>query len=420
MRPARSDRIVWLLAGALALRVALLGSAASHPERLLTEEDSVEYERIARNLADRHGFSQAAHAPYDADLRRTPVYPAMLAVVFLAPGAGVRAAALAGIALSTLTVLAAFRAGALLAGPRAARWAGVFLAADLTSAAYSTQVLTEPLFTLLLVLSFLPLLARRQSATAAAATAGMLSGLAALCRPIAILSFAALAPSCLLRATSGQTTSARQAVRLLLIAAAMTGLIVGAWMVRNYRAAGTATVSSVVATNMYFHRAAYIQAYLQHRPVEDLRDEWAREFQQRSSAWTEAERVAWMNDHGRDLVLAHPFLYAFVALRGAARMLTPDHIVLSSLLGGEAAPAFRVLHAAAWLQIAIVYVFAVTGVARMWRVSPLRVAVPLAPIAYFLVIGGPEMYPRFRVPLMPFVCVLAGAGLAMDDAGPSA
>src|SRR5260221_826817 len=88
MRPARSDRIVWLLAGALALRLALFGCATSHPERLLTEEDSVEYERIARNLADGHGFSQAAHAPYHADLRRTPVYPAMLAVGFLPPGPG--------------------------------------------------------------------------------------------------------------------------------------------------------------------------------------------------------------------------------------------------------------------------------------------------------------------------------------------
>jgi hypothetical protein len=209
-------------------------------------------------------------------------------------------------------------------------------------------------------------------------------------------------------------------VRLLLVAALAAGVIVGAWMVRNYRAAGTATVSSVVATNMYFHRAAYIEAYRQHRRVEDLRDEWEREFQQRSSAWTEGQRVAWMNGHGRGLVLAHPLVYALVALRGAARMLTPDRIVLSSLLGGEAAPAFRVLHAAAWMQIAIVYVLAVMGVARMWRVSPLRVAVPLAPIAYFLVVGGPEMYPRFRVPLMPFVCVLAGAGMAADDGGRSA
>src|SRR5260221_5679852 len=204
MRPARSDRIVWLLAGALALRLALFGCAASHPERLLTEEDSVAYERIARNLADGHGFSQAAHAPYDADLRRPPVYPAMLAAVFLAPGAGVRAAALAGIALSTLTVLAVFRFGALVAGRGAAEWAGLLLAADLTSAAYSTQVLTEPLFTLLLVLTFLPLLARRQSPPAAAVMAGFLSGLPTPCRPIPILSFPALAPSCLFRAASAR------------------------------------------------------------------------------------------------------------------------------------------------------------------------------------------------------------------------
>src|SRR5260221_12469265 len=99
MRPARSDRVVWLLAGALALRLALFGCATSHPERLLTEEDSAEYERIARNLADGHGFTQAAHAPYQAAPRRAPVYPAMLAARFLGPAAGARAAAPPAIAL---------------------------------------------------------------------------------------------------------------------------------------------------------------------------------------------------------------------------------------------------------------------------------------------------------------------------------
>jgi 4-amino-4-deoxy-L-arabinose transferase-like glycosyltransferase len=413
MADTRSGRVGWLLAAALAARLALAGGAWAHPERFLTEEDSVEYVRLARNLAAGHGFSQSLAAPYEPDVRRTPVFPSVLAAVFAVPGAGTRAAALTGMLLSTLTVLAAFRLGRSLAGAAAGWWAAALLAIDLTSAAYAGQVLTEPLFTLLLVLSFLPLLdaTAGPAATAAAVSAGALSGLAALCRPIAVLAFAALAPACRLRAVTRAS-----AARLFVIAAVMAGALTAGWTLRNYRVSGTATVSSVAATNMYFHRAAYVEAFLQHRRVEDLRDEWQRDFDARSSAWTEAERVRWMNDHGIGLVIRHPFVYAWVALRSAARMLTPDHIVLSSLVGGYGTAAFRVLRGAGWIQLAIVYVLAAAGVARLWRVSPVRAAVLAAPILYFLAIGGPEMYPRFRVPLMPFVCVLAGAGLATERA----
>jgi len=52
----------------------------------------------------------------------------------------------------------------------------------------------------------------------------------------------------------------------------------------------------------------------------------------------------------------------------------------------------------------------------LWRMSPLGASVLAAPIVYFLAIGGPEMYPRFRVPIMPFVCAFAGAGLAVAPA----
>jgi len=397
---------------ALAVRVAIAAGAWAHPERFLAEEDSAEYVRLASNLAAGNGFSQSSAPPYEPDARRTPVYPSVLAaIVMLTPGAGIRAMAIAGIVLSALTVLATFRLAQALAGHAAGWWAAALLAIDLTSAAYAGQLLTEPLFTLLLVLSFLPLAGAAGGTTIAAVSAGTLSGLAALCRPIAILAFAALAPACRRR-----STTFGGAVRLWAIAAVMAGALTTGWMVRNYRTSGTATVSSVAATNMYFHRAAYVEAYLQQRRVEDLRDEWQREFDARSAGWSEAERVRWMNDHGAGVVLGHPFVYAWVALRSAARMLTPDHIVLSSLTGGYGSAAFGVLRVVGWIQLAILYVLAALGAVRLWRMSPIGASVLAAPIVYFLAIGGPEMYPRFRVPIMPFVCAFAGAGLAVAPA----
>src|SRR4029453_9330966 len=101
-----------------------------------------------------------AAAPYEPDVRRTPVYPSVLATIFLLPGAGTRAAAIAGMAISALTVVATLRLGRALAGDAMGWRAAALLAIVLTSAAYAGQILTEPLFTLLLVLAFLPLVDR--------------------------------------------------------------------------------------------------------------------------------------------------------------------------------------------------------------------------------------------------------------------
>ncbi len=413
MPDRRNAPLFWVVAAAIALRVAIAGGAWVHPDRLMTEDDSAEYVRLAHNLAAGHGFSQAAAPPFVPDVRRTPVYPSVLAAVFSLPGGGTRAAGLAGVVIAALTVLATFRFAAGLAGETVAWWAALLLALDLTSASYATQLLTEPLFTLLLVMSLLPLVEAPRStplAPRASLLAGVLSGLAALCRPIGVFAFAALAPACRLR-----SSNAGSAVRLFAIAAIAAAALTAGWTVRNYRVSGTATVSSVAATNMYFHRAVYVEAFLRQRRVEDLRAEWERDFDARAASWSAAERVSWMNEHGRGVVLAHPFVYMWVAMRSVARMLTPDHIVLSSLTGGYDTAAFRLLHAAGWVQLAIVYLLAAAGKLRLWRAAPLRAWIVSLPIAYFVLIGGPEMYPRFRVPIMPFVSVLAACGIAREE-----
>jgi 4-amino-4-deoxy-L-arabinose transferase-like glycosyltransferase len=453
MADSRSARLAWLVAGAMALRLTLAAGAWRHPERLTAEEDSSEYVQLAHNLAAGHGFSQAAAPPYDPDVRRTPVYPAVLAAVFSVPGAGTRAAALAGAIISAITVAATFRVAAALLGETAGWWAALLLALDLTSATYATQLLTEPLFTLLLVLSLLPLaggergrfgraqrkanhrgtetqsnsLSEKQKSSVSlrpsglpslrdplsplsALAAGTLSGLAALCRPIGVFAFLTLAPLCRLRSQ----TVAGAARAMAIVAIAACALTAG-WTLRNYRASGTATVSSVAATNLYFHRAVYVEAFLQDRRVEDLRAEWQREFAARASTWSEAERVRWMNEHGRGAVLAHPFVYAWVSLRSVARMLTPDHIVLSTLTGGDDTTAFHVLRGFGRAQLAVVYLMAAVGKLRLWRTSSIRAWAISLPIAYFVVIGGPEMYPRFRVPIMPFVSMLAASAVARNE-----
>ena len=399
------------MAIALVLRLALFGSAARDPARFQVEEDSAEYVRLGVNLAAGHGFSQSAAPPYRPDVRRTPVYPSLLSLAFLAPRGGLHLAVLTGVAASVLTIAALYRMGVLMFGATAAGYAAMLLALDATSAVYSTQILTESLFVLLLMLSVLPLLDTGLPDRAAGVTAGTLTGLAALCRPVAIGLAVALVPACIRRMPRQPARAARMWIAVLVAAAVLMGI----WTVRNYRVANVGTFTSLSATNMYLHRAAHIEARLSGRPVEDVRDEWVREFDVRAGTWTERERIEWMDRHGRGFVMAHPLTYVVVAIAGIARMLSPEAIVLPRVLNLDTAGVlWRAVYSAEWIQLAIVYALAAYGTIRAGRAAAWGVVVSLAIIGYFVVIGGPEMYPRFRVPLMPFLCLLAGAGLARN------
>ena len=110
--------------------------------------------------------------------------------------------------------------------------------------------------------------------------------------------------------------------------------------------------------------------------------------------------------------LAYPLDYVITCVAGIGRMFSPDHVVIPEMTGlDRGGMAWRALVSIGWAQLAIVYALALVGTAAAWRQSPIAAAVPLALLAYFLAVSGPEMYPRFRVPLMPAVCLLAGAGL---------
>jgi 4-amino-4-deoxy-L-arabinose transferase-like glycosyltransferase len=411
----RPDRVAWsLVVMAIGFRLALFGFCAGDPDRSLLDSDSAEYLRIARNLAEGHGFTQSEGPPYTPDVRRTPVYPTIVAAVSAMPHAGVRAAVIAGILAAAATVIVQIELTRILFGPVAARAAGLLLGLDLTSAAYATQLLTEMVFTLLLTGSLLALVDARRSTGPRAVAAGTLAGLAALCRPIALLFPVVLLPACVWPESGGRsrkTSTIHAAVRFVIVVAIST-VLVSIWAFRNQRVSGATTISSVAATNIYLHRAAYVAARQEHRRVEDVRAEWERELSERSAGWTTEERLDWMQQHGCALILANPLDYVVVFGQGLLRMLRPDADILPRVLGiSTASRAWAVIVTVAWIQLLVVYALAAYGTAIVWRRSRLLAAVPIAVLAYFVLVGGPEMYPRFRVPLMPVICMLAGAAM---------
>lgn len=393
---------------ALAVRAALWLAALPEPSRLLSPPDSAEYVAIAQNIAAGHGFSADPSPPYRPDLRRTPLYPSVLAGLFLLPYGGVRLAALAGVLASAATVAGMCWIASRLFGRGAALVGAVLLAIDVTSVSFSVLILTEAFFTALLVAAVIVLL-KKPMGSAVGARGGLLLGCAALCRPAGVLLAPASLPVC-----AWQRSGRRAVLRDYLWVNAVFALIVLGWMGRNVVVAGIPTLSSIWSVNLYFHRAAAVEARLEGLDVEEVRTRWERQFESMSTHWSEEAKLAWMTQHARDVIAAHPLTYVFITIDGFAHMMRSDTTELCQVLGLQRGSAgFRAASVVASVQLWLMYPAALIGLLAASRDAERRRAalIPLTLIAYFILVSGPEAYARFRVPAMPFLAILSGFGI---------
>jgi hypothetical protein len=153
--------------------------------------------------------------------------------------------------------------------------------------------------------------------------------------------------------------------------------------------------------------------------------------------WSQAQRLDYMNREARHILLASPLIYARVHLEGIVRAmfdpgattflkffkLYPEHGGLLGKLvdrGILKTMSSLVLENplifwsnALFLCLELLYLLCACIVlfSRRLMQNPAIIA-SLLIIAYYIVIsGGPTALGRFRHPVMPIICVLAGYGL---------
>jgi hypothetical protein len=263
------------------------------------------------------------------------------------------------------------------------------------------------------------------------ATAALCCGAAVLVRPLAVFLPFLLGPTIvwLRRPTAGPSRLLFGCLFVVLALAFPVG-----WSIRNYSTAGTPQLTSLVAINAYYHRAASVEATRRGVSLEEVRHEFV---ERGASAGgprpSEAPAdLAAMERAALAVVLADPGGYLLSHLYGVARLLEPDGDVLARLwLGAEQAtgppgslsefidptqgapdedphevPLLGTLQLLAYYPLALVGIVAGVRSAAERRVTILV----LTFVLYFLLVSGPEGYPRFRVPMMPFVALLAALG----------
>ena len=110
-------------------------------------------------------------------------------------------------------------------------------------------------------------------------------------------------------------------------------------------------------------------------------------------------------DRAWPILLGHPLVTAKITVKGLATMLVgPGNRLFKGFLG-EGGWA-RVAIGWSFVHLAVVYGLLLFALLKRWRSADVWLLI--LSLAYFCCLSaGPEVYSRFRVPIMPIFCVLA-------------
>ena len=392
------------------VRLGVYFEAAGDASRFVTN-DSSDYVTLAYDL--RAAYLDPNAPMFAMGLFRTPAYPVFLAALLRPFGGSLAAPVMAQIVLGVLTIWLTMVLAARLTTPRAALVAGILLAVDPVSALYPCLLQPETLFVTLLVGGVLMWSKALESGSRRIATgAGLLLGLAALTRPIAVLLPLVIATTVFLR--RGERFKALLAGSML--AGAL--LPMGGLVLKNQALTGSPTFTILGDSSLLDYRAAGALALDEGLSMEQARDLVWRRF------WRDARpgmNVAELS--GRQRAVAFEILseHKVAALRlwvdGLARLFSGTGLAaLRRLTDGAGADPGRGDALAIFAILALVggYIAVGRGLLLLWRDGRLfDVALALGPVVYIVILSaGPEAYTRFRFPAMPFLAILAGHGLS--------
>jgi len=444
-------RFLWIPLLAAGGQLLLFGYVyPAHPEHIFSP-DSITYIQTAQALIQTGHFAKSPAQPDIPQLGRTPGYPLFLASFFWFYGEQYALIVFAQIFLSACTIcLIELIAWKFWRNQTITLLAALLLAIDIPSAVASQQILTETLFTVL----FMLLLWTGQKALSPPLSAsklslfGLLSALTTLIRPI---TYYLIIPFILLLLLSLQGESVQRSWKTITFSMIMLllpwGIVIGGWQARNFLVAGTTEFSTTQSINLLFYRGADILAR-----SEDISFDQAQErlgyrnytaIHPERQDWTVAQLATAWKQEGLSLIRRHPKLALKSQFIGLMKLLFDpgDSVFLHYLTGtkeptgpgrdlltlswaafwekwGRRSPRYLALTIITGSYLLFVYAGGLMAGWQRFRKRKERRAqwngghlLPVTMLVYMLVISaGPEAYSRFRIPIMPILCLYAGQG----------
>ncbi|MBI2967557.1 MAG: glycosyltransferase family 39 protein [Bacteroidetes bacterium] len=407
--------------------------------------DSYQYINLAGNILHHASFSQSEQPPLIQDPYRTPLYPLFLAVIY--PAGSEIAVVILQILLSAGTVLLVCRITLLFIENKiAATLAGIFYALDIPTLVFNNQIMTETLFTFLLMLSvyfFLKFINDDSGAKSKTLfLSGFFLGLSILCRPIAI--FLPLILILVLAGTIFRKKVNAPVRNFVYPVVAFTGpllLTVLLWYIRNYLVFGNLFFSLIGPVNMCNFHGAAVYARVNNMEFYAAREKFWKELEEDAPVRISEDVTVYTKyiaGKSLKLMAGHPVTairnqvtgmlhLLFKPLRGdidrqlgfvkGFTTITPlesdSGADIFSALPSKSGKITQLLVFYQFFWMIIVYCGTLLSMVVLFRrKNYLVLALVFGIIVYFTLVTTPPLtYARFRVPLIPLLAILGAIGL---------
>ncbi len=408
--------------------------------------DSYVYDQLATNIVNGHGYSLSREAPFRPDATRPPLYPFLLAILYGGLGAGHISVVLLQYCLGLTSALYIYLMTRRY-GKTVAYIAGVAVASHPFLTAYESSIMPESLFTFLVVgFTFHVLRGMEKRSLLAFCLAGLYLGMSVLTRPVG---FGALviAPVVLLR-----SEDRRRSLIGLIVLGFVTLLVLAPWVARNRMIFGWSGLSAISGgINLYhstginlYHRTQELLATMDPNEVPREADHgfrrailfaareartkgmaaiWPVYTEMASSGLSDVERDQVFLRIGLSAIREHPVAYLWGSLRRIKGVWSGYNLsmLLPGLQGAWARPLRANYEGGEFGIVGLKMIFqvAMPGVLIMLAIVGLvprdnlglfcaLLAASLTIIPALLLAGDT----RFRIPVEPFVVILAVRGLS--------
>jgi len=306
--------------------------------------------------------------------------------------------------------------------------AGLFYAFSPLAISSSAQILSEPLFTFLLVVLLLALarIPNEKPSLAICLAIGLLMAILTLTRVVFFPFSLIILLFILLRSKSLKT---------VLLTGSICYILLLGWGLRNYLVSNYFGISSVSAINTYRYNACALEAKITGEPFSQMQKEFDLRL---STLKTQKEQLAYASKEGWRIILENPFEYVAIHLRTSLNtlLLSPGDFTRAFGLQLGDKGTLAVINSKGLIEginfyfkgniglflvllpltilLCIQYLLSILGAIKALKFRNeqfLFVSLLALCAIYFIFVGGPASTPRFRIPVEGIIFIFASYGL---------
>jgi dolichol-phosphate mannosyltransferase len=427
---------LWLWGMIMALlvcRILLALPGWDTPESAFFRPDSPTYVEPARALLAHGSLTEAPDSPVAATLR-PPGFSLLCAALLGLSGGDLRWPVLFFCLLGALTALPVYRAGVWFGGHRVGLLAAGLFGLQLTSLSATPLYLSDTLYAFLVAWQLLCFLRFwRQHRLLDYWLGVLLAAVGTLVRPVGL---PWVVPALFLVLIMTPKSWWKRGLGVL-GAVIIYAVVLCPWMARNAHADAGFVLDTNTGNTLYFHNAAALLAVAEGGSAEDYRQQWQADLA--ALKLSEPERFPtvkaeedWKKAQAVAIIRRHPLTYLRLHFRPF--VLLPDAPSFLELLGytqggrgtfevlnrdGVLAAVRHYFGGQLWLLALVAPLAALAGLCylaagvellrrlgrRQWYFAWLF----LAFVVYFIILPGPIAMPRYALPALPLICLLAAS-----------